>query len=535
MGEKYFKNTRIILLLLFKQLRGKLLIWLGAIVSINLTVAAFYPQIYKDEASRLAAAMTMENPAMIAMLGPGYEMEAYLASPGPYFANEMLLFTAIAVGIMNILLIGQSTRGDEEEGRVEIIQALVVGRVAYTNAVMIMLFVTNFVLALLLGIGLILLNIEGMDFAGAILYGAILGATGLFFGGLTAVTAQLFENVRTTTMVSLMILIITYLLRAIGDVNSEVLSLASPLGWSVRTGVFVNNDWVPVIVLTLASVIFGLIAFYLHAKRDTGAGFIAPRKGKAQANHFLLSPLGFIIWMQKTHIIAWMVAIFILSLSLGFVLGDMESYWKDIELIGEFLGDLTEEATEQFIALIIAIMALIGVIPVVITILRLKGEEMRNFTENIYSRAVSRKLLLGNYLLLAVIVSVLMHFAVAFGVWGGSVAVLDEPLSLIATLEAVFVYLPAMWLFAGLALFLLGWLPKFTASIWLYFSYCFFVIYLGNLLDMPEWLRNISVFEHIAQLPLEEVNYLVIVVILLITAGLALLGFVGYRKRDLMG
>lgn len=536
MYEKYFTKTGMVLSLLFKQLRWKLLIWLSSIIGINLIVAAFYPTLYDDEASRLAAAMTMENPAMVAMLGPGYDTEAYIASSGPFFANEMLLFTAIAVAIMTILLVSQSTRGDEEEGRVEIIQALAVGRVTYTNAVMIIIIVTNIILALFLGIGLTLLNIEGMDLTGSLLYGSILGATGLVFGGITAMVAQLFENGRTVTMVSLMILIIAYVLRAIGDVNSELLSLFSPLGWTVRTSVYDNNDWLPVIVLTIVSLLFGLIAFYLHSKRDIGAGFIAPRKGKEHASKFLQTPIGLILWMQKSNIIAWTLALFVLTLSMGYVLGDMETYWKDVEIISEFIeGDLSEEATEQFIALIIAIMSLIGVIPVVITVLRLKVEEIRNFTENIYSRAVSRSYLLGNYLLLAIIVSVIMQLAITVGLWSGGVAVLDEPLSFAQTFKAAFLYLPAIWLFVGLVTFLFGNLPKFTSLIWIYFAYCFFVIYLGNLLDMPQYLRNISVFEHIAQIPLEDVNFLALTIIILLTIIFTILGFIGYRNRDLIG
>lgn len=536
MYEKLFKGTGMILLLLLKQARWKLLIWLSSIIGINLIVASFYPSLYKDEASRLAAAMTMENPAMVAMLGPGYEKEAYLASPGPFFANEMLLFTAIAVAIMSILFVSQSTRGDEEEGRLEIIQSLAVGRVAYSNAVMIILITVNITLTLILGFGLALLNVEGMDLASCILFGAILGATGLIFGGMTAVVAQLIENARITTMISLTILIIAYIIRAIGDVNSELLSLISPLGWTVRTSVFVENDWLPVIVLTFVTILLGLLAFYLHSKRDLGAGLIEPRKGKAHANAFLQSPIGFNIWMQKTNILSWLLAMFVLSLSMGFVLGDMESYWKDIEIIEQFIAaDLQEEVTEKFIALIIAIMTLIGTIPVVMTVFRLKGEELKNFTENIYSRAVSRHHVLGTYVFLAILVSVIMQLALVFGLWGGSVAVLDESLSFVTILKASFIYLPAMWLFIGLAIFLFGILPKYTVTIWLYFAYCFFVIYLGNLLDMPKWLRNLSVFEHIPPFPLEEENFLVISIIVLITIGLSWFGFIGYRKRDLMG
>ncbi|MFS8630847.1 MAG: PglZ domain-containing protein, partial [Bacillales bacterium] len=312
-------------------------------------VASFYPSLYKDEASRLAASMTMENPAMIAMLGPGYETEAYLASPGPFFANEMLLFTAIAAAIMNILLVSQSTRGDEEAGRLEIVQARSVGKVAYTNAVMIIIFGANVLLSLLIGIGIGLLQIEGMDWQSTMLFGSVLGLTGLVFGAMTLVIAQLVESARSVTMFSLMVLILSYLIRAIGDVNYEWLSYASPLGWTVRTKVFADDDWLPVIVLSVLTVFFGLLALYLHAKRDIGSGYFTPRKGRSHASKLLLTPFGFHLWMQKTNIAAWTLAIFVLSWSMGFVMGDMESYWQDIELIEQFLAaDMQAEMTEQW-------------------------------------------------------------------------------------------------------------------------------------------------------------------------------------------
>lgn len=536
MYGKYMKRTGLIFTLLVKQLRWKLFVWLFAITGINVLVASFYPSLYKDEASRLAASMTMENPAMIAMLGPGYETEAYLASPGPFFANEMLLFTAIAAAIMNILLVSQSTRGDEEAGRLEIVQARSVGKVAYTNAVMIIIFGANVLLSLLIGIGISLLQIEGMDWQSTMLFGSVLGLTGLVFGAMTLVIAQLVESARSVTMFSLMVLILSYLIRAIGDVNYEWLSYASPLGWTVRTKVFADDDWLPVIVLSVLTVFFGLLALYLHAKRDIGSGYFTPRKGRSHASKLLLTPFGFHLWMQKTNIAAWTLAIFVLSWSMGFVMGDMESYWQDIELIEQFLAaDMQAEMTEQFITLIIAIMTLIGTIPVTMTVLHLKGEEMRGFMENMFSRATSRHRVLANYVLFSIFVSLLMQTALAVGFWSGCVAVLEEPMTFLTTLKAAFVYLPAMWLFSGIAVWLYGWFPKLTPLVWLYLSYGFFVMYLGNLLDMPLWLRNISVFEHVAKIPLEEVKVFPLAIIVIIAFLFFLFGFYHFRKRDLFG
>ena len=76
----------------------------------------------------MAYALTANNPSMVAMLGPGYELEDY--NLGTAFAMDMLIFTAIAAGIMNILLVGKSTRADEESGLTEVIRSLPIGRLS---------------------------------------------------------------------------------------------------------------------------------------------------------------------------------------------------------------------------------------------------------------------------------------------------------------------------------------------------------------------------------------------------------------------
>lgn len=536
MYEKNFKGTKTLITFIIRQQRLKLLIWLVSLVGINLIVARAYPNIYPDEESRMAAFMTMNNPAMKAMLGPGYELEDFLQGVGPLFANEMLLFSAIAVAIMSILLVGQTTRGDEEEGRYEMIHALSVGRLAHSSAVLIVNVATNLLLALSIGFGIALLGIESMDIESNLLYGAALGATGLIFASFTAVFAQLTESARTVTIYSIMTLMIAYLVRAIGDVSNETLSWFSPLGWTVKTGVFVENNWWPVILLCTFALFLGILAFYLHSLRDIGAGFIAPRKGKAYASKFLQTTLGFNIWLQKMNIIAWAIGLIALSGSFGAILGDLEVYFADIEIMEAYIDvESNYSLTEQFVALVMAIMTLIGVIPVVMTILKLKGEENRNLTENIYSRAVSRVRVLGSYVILAVIVSIIMQTMIALGLWSGSEAVMEEPLSFQTTFLSAYVYLPAIWVMTGLAISLLGVIPKLTSLIWFYFVYCFVVLYFSGLLDFPEWMNDLSIFEHIPQIPIDEMNVIVIIVLMMIAISFTVVGFVGYRKRDIIG
>lgn len=536
MLTKYFKGTNKLTVFILKQQRFKIFIWLIGLIGITLSVASAYPSIYKDEQSRQAASLTMDNPAMVAMLGKGYEMQEYVNSVGAVFANEMLLFTAIAVAIMSILLVGRVTRGDEEDGRIEMVRALSVGRLSYASAIMIVIVSTNILLAILTGIGLTSLGIGGVDLEGSLLYGSVLGATGLLFASFTAVFAQLTETSRGTTMFSFMVLIIAYLVRAIGDVSSEELSWISPLGWTVRTGVFVENDWWPVILSCIVAIIVGVIAFYLHSIRDLGAGFIAAKKGKTHASPFLQTSFGLAVRLQRTNIIAWAIGLFILSSSFGAVLGDLETYFADNEFMQAFIDvDSDYTMTEQFITLLMAIMSLISLVPAVTVVLRIKGEETRNLTENYYTRAISRTRVLGSHFLLAVVVSFIMQSLVALGLWSVGEIVMEEAIAFSTTFASAYVYLPAIWVVISLVIGLVGIAPKLTELIWLYVVFCFVVVYLGDLFDFPEWMNNLSVFEYTPQIPIDDVNIMAMMVLTIISVVLSVIGFNGYNRRDIAG
>ncbi|MFD1447752.1 ABC transporter permease [Oceanobacillus profundus] len=532
MSQKLFTGTGYLTKLMVRQNRLKLLLWLVGLIAVTLATAVAYPDIYLDEQSRAAFVLTMENPAMIAMLGVGYEDYATI---GSLFAHEMLLFTTIAVAIMNILLVGRSTRADEEDGRVELIRSLPVGRLAYLNGAAIVAVVTNVLVAVLIGTGILLLDIDGMAVQGAYLYGATLGATGLVFAGFTALFAQLAETSRGSTMLSFGTLIAAYLVRASGDVSSEALSLVSPLGWTVRTEVFVENHWWPVYVMLAVAVVLGLVAFYLNAIRDLESGFIPERAGKWSASVFLQTTMGLAFRLQRTNLIAWAIGIFLLSASFGAILGDLEVYFSDNEFVQAFLAEGDNSMMEQFIVLLMAIMALISTVPVVMTVLKLKSEENKHLTENYYSRAVSRSRVLGSYVCLSMIASFVMQALVATGLWSVGVMVVDDALAFDTTFASALVYLPAMWILIGLAVFFIGIAPKAASFTWLYVIFGFVVIYLGDILDFPEWLNNLSAFHHTPQIPTEDMDFMRVLILVGIAIVLTVIGFVGYNRRDIQG
>lgn len=532
MDKHLFAGTGKLSRFILRRDRIRMPVWIFSFVFATVVIALALASLYENAQERQAIAATMENPAMTAMVGPGYGVANY--TMGAMLAHQMLLMTAVVVGLMSVLLVIRHTRTDEEEGRIEMVRSLPVGRLANVTATLAMLFLANIVLAIVTGASLYALNIDSMNLEGSFLYGAALGATGMIFASLTAVFAQLSHNARSAIGLSIGFLLAAYIVRAVGDVGNEAISWLSPLGWILRSEVYVNNIWWPVLLTVGAAILFGALAMYLNAIRDLGAGFLPARAGRIHASPLLQGPLGLAFRLQRTGLIAWAIAMYVLGVSYGSVMGDMESFFADVDIMQELLVPVEGfSLVEQFIPTLMSVMAIIGTIPVLMAILKLKGEEKNGRTEHVLGRAVSKNRLLGSYLLIALLASFVMLSLAGLGLGTTANAVMEGVVDVGMVYEAAMAYLPAVWTMVGLTVLLLGWLPKFTGFIWLYLSFSFFVIYLGNLFQLAEWVEKLTPFGYISALPIEQFDLLQAAVLTLIAVVGMAAGFMGYNRRDI--
>ncbi|QFT89052.1 ABC-2 family transporter protein [Bacillus sp. THAF10] len=534
MSNERYNQTKNLLTFILKRDRVRLIIWIVSITFMTMLTASSLVGLYTNEQERQAMAETMKNPAMTAMVGKGYGLDNY--TEGPMMAHQMLLFTAIVVAIMNILLVSRLTRNDEEEGRVELLRSLPVGRLANVTAVLLYVIILNTLLMLANGLGLYVMGIETIDLQGSLLYGAGLGVTGVMFAALTLLFAQLSESSRSTIGFSFSVLGIAYLIRAVGDVSNETLSWFSPLGWILATETYVNNYWWPLLIALIFSSVITLISLYLNAIRDLGSGFLPAKKGKRFASKALTSPFGLAFRLQRTGIISWAIGMFILGVSYGSVLGDLESFFSSSEMMMEMLPPIEGVSlTEQFMTMLMAIISMICTIPPLMFLLKLKGEEKKNRTEHLLARAVSRFNQLGSYLALSLILGFVMLSLSLIGLWVAADAVMIDPISLLAFLKAGLVYLPAIWVMTSIGVLTIGWKPGLTGITWAYLGYSFFVVYLGNMLKFPEWMGNLSPYGHIPNIPVDELQWQNLLILSIISLMLMTIGFIGYHRRDISG
>ncbi len=191
--------------------------------------------------------------------------------------------------------------------------------------------------------------------------------------------------------------------------------------------------------------------------------------------------------------------------------------------------------TEQFLTMLMSVISMICTIPPLMAMLKLKGEEKKNLTEHLLSRAVSRTRLMGSYLIISVIGGFLMITLAAIGLWAVGNSVMDEGIAIGKLYSAAMVYLPAMWIMIGIAVLFIGFVPKLSGLTWLYLTYSILVVYLGGMLQFPEWMGKLTPFGHIPKLPVEDIDFMKVSMLTIIAIVLLAVGFIGYNKRDIRG
>jgi len=566
-----FENSLSLTWFMLRRERIISLTWIAGLV---ISIVGLVPGMREalDADSQTALFAMLENPSLVAMMGPPYALinETF----GSLYTCLMLLICAFAVGLMNIFLVIRHTRADEEKWRYEVVRSLPVGRLANLNATLLTAFVVNVILAVLIGLGMYAFGDSSMDFNGSMLWGAALGVTGLVFAAVTALFSQLCSNSRSATGYSFGALMLLYLLRAPGDMeiritggsvvtgSAEALALFSPLGLVLRTQAYVADYWWPIFVLLGIAVVISILAFYFNSIRDIDQGIIPARRGRATGSLLMRTPFGLSFKLLRTGIIIWLVGMFSLGYAYGTVAGDVDQFmasnemWQQLmigptgiqamneagmtpdqilEQIRTAVSAMGYTLTELFMSTITNIMGVFTLVPLFLFILRAKNEERDGRTEAILATQTCRYKYLASFAIIAFLSAIVIQFVLAVSLYSSAIQELTDSseLSLKFLIEANMVYVPAQWVMIGFAILLIGLLPKATGVLWGYFTFTLFFMFFGRMNIFPDWLQKFTPFGYIPQLPMDEINYLTLGLLTAVAAALTTVGFIFYKKRDI--
>lgn len=534
-----FTGTWNLIKLILRRDRVKLPLWIICVVGSLLLMIPILKSAYGGaELLQTLYVQFGSNPAGLLLTGM---MDA--PTFGGLFTIETVLWWGLVVAFLNTLLVIRHTRQNEEIGAQELILSCRVSRFSGLAAVLIVAFVTNLVMASLTFIGLSFVP-DLKD--GALLYSLAMGLFGLTWAVIAAIVAQLTESARGANGMLAGLIGVSFLIRGVGDflgrpdasglVRPNWVSSFSPFGWMQATRSLTFPEWWPLLIPVIFIIVVTPVAFFLLSRRDVGAGLLPSKKGRARATKFLRTPLGLTVYLQKNVWIGWTIGISVLMVTIGALVPQMSQVYESSETLKMMIESMG--GTGAMIPTFLSAMLMLGVLMIlaytVQALSRIRSEENAGHLENVLATRLGRikwifihlGVVLFGGLMMLVLSGAVLGLAVNLGSeW--SVSVWDY-------IGGALSYFPMVALFAGLYVLCFGIIPQAAGAIsWVFYGFVAFMAWLGPMMQLKQWILDLSPLAHIAAAPAETIKVAPLLIIGAAAIAVGLIGLIGWRNRNL--
>jgi len=509
--------------------RWLLSLWILGFALMAGTSASAGAGVFPDLASRIEAARTINATAsMVALFGRVYD-------PTSLGALSLIKYTAFMTAILAALMVfvtTRHTRADEESGRLELLSGGRVGRNASLAAALVISFGASLLVGLLTAGAL---AAGGLPAAGSLAFGLGWATTGMAFSAVAGVTAQLTTSARAATGLGVIVIATTYVLRAVGDLaepGPSVLSWLSPIGWNQQIRAYAGDKWwVLILPLALCAVVIPA-AFLLRARRDLGAGLREERPGPA--NGALSGVWGLAVRLQDRALAAWAATFVIFGLVIGSLEGNVSQFLTSPnaqDLIRKLGG--AQALADAFLAAEIAILGIIAAAYGLSAANHLRSEEAAGHTEALLGTATTRTRWATSHYGAALAGVALLMLLGGLSIGIGAALSLHDGSQIGRVTVASLAQVPAAWVITSTVLTVFGWIPRLTGALWGLLAVFVALGEFGVLWNAPQWLMDLSPFQHSPLLPVDSGGVVSLVALTATAAALAALGYFGWRRRDL--
>ncbi|MGB8311978.1 MAG: ABC transporter permease [Halobacteriota archaeon] len=528
-----FTGTGALIRLILRRDRFLLLICIVLPALLAIVTAAGLAQIFPTaELRQVFASEVASSPAEVALLGP-----MFAPTIGGLTAWRWSIMDGMLVGLGSMLFVVRHTRTEEEAGRFELLGSTVVGRNAALSASMIVTLGADLVVGALVACGLIGI---GLPIAGSVALGLSAAAIGWTFAAVAGVAAQLTESAGAARGIAVVVLGLSYLLRAVGDMDEHsgmsLLSWLSPIGWMSLIRPFADERWWIFVLFISLVIVLTAAAFAISSRRDVGAGILRPRLGPAAASPRLRSPLALAWRLHRGTLLAWTAGFAVY----GAVFGGFAKTASD-QLAGNLqLKNLlaqmggSSRLSDGFFTLVLVIFGQIAAVYAIMATLQMQSEETEARLDPVLATPVSRLRWATSYVLLAAVGTavVLAAFSLPAGlIYGLSIGKVGYELPRV--LAAAMAYLPAIWVMAGIAVALYGLMPRFTFVSWGALLGIILIELLGKILQVNQSILNISPFTHVPKVLVGEVSIMPLIWLAVVAFALTVTGLIGLRRRSI--
>jgi ABC-2 type transport system permease protein len=326
--------------------------------------------------------------------------------------------------------------------------------------------------------------------------------------------------------------------RTLGDAGGEQsgtywLNWLSPLGWLRLTRAFAGERWwvfglFGALVATLVA-----IAFTLSVRRDLGAGLLPQRLGPPAASPGLRNPLALAWRLHRGSLFAWTAGALLFGTLLGSIGQSMSRFVDAPELQGWAVRMGATDAGAAFLFIILYVLGQVASAYAIMATLRMRSEEVEGRADAVLATPVRRSSWALSHLFFAAIGPTIalaalgLTMGVGYGLGAGD---LGEHVPRL--LARAMVTLPAIWVMAGIATAMYGFIPRFATGIsWAALGVFLALELAWELQRVSQSIFDVSPFAHVHWATPVSVTSLIALTI--VAAILTTLGLFGFQRRDL--
>ena len=521
-----FEGTATLVGLALRRDRVVLPVWLLGLAGVTYYAGKAMGTAFPTQASIAAyAASAKDSAALIAMSGPPIALDTL---PG-IVLTKVWMMTLLGVSLMALFEVVRHTRTEEEAGRAELLRSAVVGRHAGGAAALLVASGASVVLGALIALALVGATLPG---GSAALYGASTAVLGVVFGAVGLCLAQAFTHGRAAAGAGLGLVGIAYVLRAVGDVRHDALVWFTPMGWAQAPHVLGQERWWPLLVGLVAAAVLTAGALVLSGNRDLGVGLVVPRGGAPSAGRLLSGPLGLAVRLERGAFAGWAAGMFALTVMMGSLTKAVETMARQNPALDKYMRS-TGQGTflENFLATLLLVVAILAAAFAVSAVTSLRSEETTDRLEALMATPLTRSRWLLGWVTVSVVGTVLLLFIGGFGL-GLASTVSGQGVSPWRLGGEALLFAPASLSVAALVVLLFGWRPGWVPVGWALLGFCFVLGWLGELLDWPQWAKDLSPFTHVPRVPVVPATWAAPTYTAAAAVVLALVGWWGFRRRD---
>ena len=542
----------------------RFLVWFLVIVGMLAFIVDYYQTLFVTQTALDDFVNTVNQPSLMFMVG----IISNPISIGGATWCKAWMFLSMMLGIGVVFLMTRNLRGDEDEGRAELVRSYPLGIHSRLAASVVLMSALSIVVAVFSGLvlaamspltvgGQPILNAaggtmpQGQLVEGAWVFGISIGLMGLLGVGVGALTNEIFPSSSAANGAGAGLFAVFYVIRMIGDLYSTADPAArtldshwavwvSPIGWAERMDPWGANAWglaIPVIVLAAVLVV---IAWFIQVRRDLDASWVRSGVGSPRASTFIRRPWGMGVRLQWVWLIVWTLGVVLFGFIIGSVIPTMKTMLEQSTMGG--LGTLTMTVDGLTRMLMLPMLALIVGIFTAWSSTMLRADEAHGVLESQLAGSVGRVSWALQRLAVTWVMTVILLLLVG-ACLGLSYTGLDgATVGLGTVLGTALMYLPACLFLSSVFVLGMGLWPRAAVGVtWAVVGALWAIMIIGLALRIPQSVLNVMPFNVATPnsggamfwIPNTGSEWLPIIVLLAVAVVFTVVGLIGFRRRNI--